>query len=353
LLFVVSVSQVVYIGTGSNSIYVCDFVNGELIANGSVSSGSGPSFLALGPSRSVLYAVNEYDDGLEAFAIDASRSWKLTLLNRVSCVSGPAHLSVDGRGNFIGAANYGSGNYTIFPILSDGSIASKPSFVAADSGHGPDPVRQQSPHPHQFRFDPSSRFVFVSDLGTDKIMQWIYDPDEGTMRPNPRSAALSVKSGSGPRHLAFHPTLFVVYGINELVSSINVYHYDGIAGTLGPIVQSLTSLPPGANPASNTGGEIQVSPDGRFVYASNRGNNSIAVFKVHPIDGFLSFVSFKPCGGLTPRFFTLAPFGDYLLVANQDSNNIVVFSVDPVTGAITETKSSLSVPSPQCILFGN
>jgi 6-phosphogluconolactonase len=344
-----------YTATESRGIYAYRFnpMTGETASAGLAVEAVHPSFLAVHPNRKFLYAVNEVSDysgrngSISAFAMDLTTG-RLKLLNRTSSGgSYPCHLAVHRSGRWLTVANYGSGSVSLLPIQEDGRVGAI-SMLVVHRGWGADPRRQEGPHAHSVDFSPNGRVLLVCDLGLDKVMIYRLDADEGSLRSNnPPYVALS--PGSGPRHLSFHPNSRFVYAVSELKSAISVFHYDRGRGSLREM-QTLSALPEGFAGA-NLAAEIQVHPDGRFAYVSNRGHDSIAVFSIDERKGTLKTVDYVPTRGKTPRYFALDPTGGYLFAANQDSGEVVLFRVDRKTGRLSFTGTVLKVPSPACMLF--
>jgi 6-phosphogluconolactonase len=353
-------SMLVYIGTytGSKSqgIYVSRFdpTTGSLSQPELAAEAKNASFLALHPDRRLLYAVGEVDTfggkqagSVSAFRID-SKSGKLDLLNQQpSGGTGPCHLAVDAAGKCILVANYGSGSIAALPIQAGGKLG-EPSAIIQHQGSSLNPQRQTGPHAHFITSDPANRFVLACDLGLDKVLVYRFDPAKAALQPN-EPASISLKAGAGPRHLAFHPNGRLAYVINEMGSTLTVFAYDAKRGALREL-QSLSTLP-GSFKGNNTCAEVQIHPSGKFVYASNRGHDSIALFGVEPETGKLIELGHQSTGGKTPRHFALDPAGKWLLAENQDSDTIVVFRVDSQTGKLTATGSPLHVGAPVCVLF--
>jgi 6-phosphogluconolactonase len=311
-----------------------------------------PSFLAVHPSRKFLYAVSERGDvdgrpggAVLAFAIDPSTG-RLTALNQQSSRgSGPCHLVVDATGKNVLVANYGSGSVACLPIETDGRLRESTSFIQ-HKGSGADPRRQNSPHAHSINLDAAGRFAVVADLGLDRVFVNKFNPAEGKLAPNDPPFT-KVTPGSGPRHFAFHPDGRFAYVINEMANTVTGFTYDAGNGGLSEI-QTITTLPSDFKGRSSTA-EVQVHPSGRFLYGSNRGHNSIAIFAIDPKTGKLDHVGFEATEGKNPRNFAIDPTGSYLLAENMDSGTIVVFHIDPRTGALRATGQVLSVPRPVCI----
>lgn len=356
----VSGELLVYVGTytrgASKGIYLfhLDLASGRLDRPCLAGESVNPSFLAIHPNRKWLYAVGEIADfegkktgAVRGFSIDPATG-KLTLLNdRPSCGAGPCHLVVDRSGRYVLVANYGSGSVACLPIGQDGRLGEATSSVQHE-GSSVNPRRQSGPHAHAIVQDAAGRFVFVPDLGLDKIMVYRFDADGGKLLAND-PPWVRVTPGAGPRHLAFHPDGKHAYVINEMQSTITAFDYDPDGGVLTPL-ETLSTLPKGFD-GDNTGAEIQVHPTGKFVYGSNRGHDSIAIFAVGRRGGVppLKAVGQESTGGKTPRNFAIDPTGTWLLAANQATDNIVVFRVDGKSGQLHATGCSVEVPAPVCI----
>ena len=342
-----------YTGPKSKGIYrsLLDLASGKLSAPTLAAEIEQPSFLALHPNRRFLYAVNETGEGrrgtgqVTAFAIGADG--KLTQLNQQpSRGSAPCHLVVDRTGKTLLLANYGGGSVAAFPIGPDGRLGESSAFVQ-HAGSSTNPQRQKAPHAHSINLDAANRFAVAADLGLDKVLVYRFDASKGTLSPN-EPPSTSVKAGSGPRHFAFHPNGRNAYVINEIASTVTAFQYDAAQGVLKE-VQTLSTLPKGYTGDTSTA-EVQVHPSGKFLYGSNRGHDSIAVFAIEA-NGTLRYVENTPTGGSTPRNFGISPDGKYLLAANQQTNNVVVFRIDPKSGRLTSTGNTLEVPSPVCVKF--
>lgn len=348
----------VYIGTytekGSKGIYrsELDLASGRLTPPTLAAKAKDPSFVAIAPDHHFLYAVSEVDEqdgkksgGVSSFAIDP-KTGDLTLLNQqLSGGAGPCHLVVDRPGKHVLVANYGSGSVSVLPIEAGGRLGKATAFVQ-HHGSGPNPQRQQGPHAHSINLDAANRFAVVADLGLDKLLVYRFDPRKGTLTPN-EPPAVSVAPGAGPRHFAFHPNGKNAYVIDELNSTVTAFHYDGQRGILEPI-QAVSTLPDGFK-GRNYPAEVQVHPSGKFLYGSNRGQNSIAVFTTDGKTGKLSAAGHQADKIKTPRNFGIDPTGTYLLVANQDSDSVLVFRIDAETGELRPTGSAIEVPTPVCV----
>ncbi len=346
--------SLVYVGTyttnGGRGIYAFRFqtATGKLSPLGLAAETPGPSFLAVHPNHRFLYAVNEPTNTVSAFALDP-KSARLSLLNQVaSRGEAPCHLALDQTGRWLGVANYGSGSVAVLPVGPDGSLG-EAAAVVQQQGSGPNPARQKGPHAHAVLFSADNRFLLAADLGADKIFVYRFDAARGALTAHdPPSAA--VASGAGVRHLAFHPNGKVLYAINELASTVTTFGYDAAGGALDEM-QTVSTLPEGFTGVTTTA-EIAVNAAGTFVYASNRGHDSIALLAIDPQRFTLVPMDYAPTAGQTPRHFTLDPTGGFLLAANQNSGTIAVFRVHPRTGQLQPAGNSITrVPSPVCVVF--
>jgi 6-phosphogluconolactonase len=350
----------VYIGTytqrGSRGIYRAelDLAAGRLESLRLAAEVVNPSFLAIHPSHKFLYAVGEVGDfaggkggAVSALAIDPA-SGGLSLLNQKSSRgSGPCHVVVDRSGKFVLVANYGGGSVACLPIRPDGSLGDATAFVQ-HAGSSVDPRRQKGPHAHSVNLDRANRFAFVGDLGLDKVMIYRFDAAQGTLAANDPPWA-KVAPGAGPRHFAFHPNGRFAYVINEMHSTVTGFSYDADRGALETI-GTVSTLPEGFSGSSTTA-EVQVHPSGKFLYGSNRGHDSIAVFAIDADTGKLTPVGHASTQGKAPRNFGIDPTGRWLLAANQDSDSIVVFRIDGQTGKLLSLGPGLRVPMPVCVKF--
>ncbi len=350
----------VYVGTytagKSEGIYLyrLNQSSGELKHLAITKGVKDPSYLALAPSRSYLYAVNEVEEfagkksgALSAFAVDRTTG-ELRLLNQQPSLGGaPCYVIVDRTGKFVLVANYTGGNVAVLPIGIDGSLG-EATDMKQDQGSSINVERQGGPHAHCIVLDPANRFAYACDLGTDKIMIFRFDARRGKLIPN-KTPWMQAKPGAGPRHLTFHPGGKYAYVINELHATVTVFAVDQIKGNLKE-VQTVPTLPRDPT-AEDTGADIHVSPNGRFLYCSNRGHDSIAAFKIDPRTGQLTFIAHESTGGKAPRNFVIDPTGRFLLVANQNSNNIVTYRLDSKTGRLGATGHVVEVPSPVCLKF--
>jgi 6-phosphogluconolactonase len=348
---------IAYVGTytgttHSKGVYAFRFdaSTGELTSLGLMAESTNPSFLAVDPSRQFLYTANETPNfegqksgGVSAWAIDR-KTGKLAFLNEVpSGGAGPCYVTVDKTGRHLLVANYDGGSVAVFPVAHDGRLGAASAFVQ-HTGHGVNPQRQEGPHAHAIELSPDNRFAIAADLGLDELLVYRFEPSKGTLTPYSPPFA-KVEPGAGPRHFAFHPNGKFVYVINEMQSSVTAFSYDaGALRNLGTV-----STLPKEFKGNSDSAEIVVHPTGRFLYGSNRGHDSIAVFTIDPAAGTLAPVEYASTGGKTPRNFAIDPTGSYLLAANQDSNSVVAFRIDTKTGQLTPTGQVLEFPSPVCI----
>lgn len=349
----------VYVGTYTSGrsegiyLYSLGLSTGELKHVATTKGVKDPSYLALAPRRRHLYAVNEVEEfagrktgALSAFAVD-QRTGDLSLLNQQPTMGGaPCYVTVDQTGKFVLVANYVGGNIAVLPIRSDGSLG-EATDVKQDQGSSVNAARQAGPHAHCIVLDPANKYAYACDLGTDKIMIYRFDERRGTLSPN-KTPWVEAKPGAGPRHLTFHPDGKYAYVINELHATVTTFGVERSEGKLKEL-QTLPSLPREPT-AADSGADIHVSPNGRFLYCSNRGHDSIAAFKIDR-EGMLTFIAHESTQGKTPRNFAIDPTGTFLLVANQRSDNIVTFRIDSQTGRLSPTGQIAEVPSPVCLKF--
>ena len=350
----------VYVGTytagKSEGIYLyrLNLSSGELKHVATTRGVVNPSFLALAPSRRYLYAVNEIQEfagrksgAVSSFAVD-QKTGELRLLNqKPSLGADPCYVDVDAGGRFVLIANYTGGNVTVFPVERDGSLG-EARDMKQYQGSSINRERQEGPHAHCIVLDTTNRFAYSCDLGTDKIMIFRFDTGSGKLLPG-EPPWVQVKPGAGPRHMAFHPIGKYVFVLNEMHSTVTAFTRDPAKGSLQE-VQTLTTLPKDFT-GTNSSADIHVSADGRFLYCSNRGHDSIAIFTIDPRNGALNPVGHESTRGKTPRNFAIDPTGEFLLVANQKSDNIVIFRLDQKTGLLRSTGQEAQVPSPVCLKF--
>lgn len=339
--------------TGSEGIYAFRFdeSTGALTPGGLAAATPSPSFLVASADHRFVFAVNELDNYEEApagsvtsFAVDAAAGRLAPLNVQSSRGAHPCHLALDGTGHFLAVANYTGGNYSLLPVSGDGRL--EPA-VATFAGRGRGPTsRQQGPHGHAVTFDRSNRFLIATDLGIDRVLVYRFDAATGSVVPN-APPGVAITAGAGPRHFVFHPDGRRAFVINELDSTITSLVWNGEAGTFS-VTGSVSTLPGPVK--DSTTAEIQVHPNGRFVYGSNRGHDSIAAFSAAD-NGSLTLVEIESTRGRTPRHFTIDPSGRWLLAANQESSTIAVFSIDQTTGALTPVGDPVAAPTPVSVLF--
>lgn len=350
-----------YFGTytrgASEGIYVArfDLATGKFGEVALAAPTEDPSFLAIHPAGNHLYAVgetaefeNQATGFVRAFAIDMA-SGKLNRLNsQRSAGVGPCHLVVDAQGQTVLVANYGSGTVASIRIEADhqlGDVVSSHQHTGSSANE----QRQKDAHAHSINLDAANRFAFAADLGIDQVVAYRFNPATGQLDTSDAPAAVHVPPGSGPRHFAFHPSGKFAYVINELLSTVVAFAYDADSGTLRAI-QNISTLPDDNAMPSFTA-EVVVHPSGNFVYGSNRGHDSIAVFQVDPATGQLTRAQVASTGGRTPRNFAIEPSGQFLFAANQDSDTVVVYRIQPDNGTLSATGENLSVPMPVCVRF--
>jgi 6-phosphogluconolactonase len=338
--------------TSSKGIYAYryDAATGNFSSLGVAAESADPSFVAANSNGRFLYAVNEAGKNsmVSAFSLEP-KTGKLTLLNQLPALGeDPCYISFDKTGKYVLVANYSSGNIPVFPILPDGRLGEHTALVQHGGALGPNKERQDGPHAHWIETSRDNRFALAADLGLDEVLVYKFNAAKGTLSPN-APPFTKLHPGSGPRHIAFRPDGKFLYVISELSSTVTAFRYDAKAGNLREL-QTVTTLPKEFSGRNDTA-EIAVHSNGRFLYASNRGHDSIAVFAIDHAKGTLTFVSRVPTGGKEPRHFAIDPSGNYLLVENQLSNNLVVFKIDLATGGLNPTGQVIDVPSPVDLTF--
>jgi 6-phosphogluconolactonase len=355
-----------YTGKESKGIYAYRFdaASSELTPLGVAAETANPSFLAVDPSRQFLYAVNEVPNykgassgAVSAFAIDRQGggresggrpTGKLRLLNEVaSRGADPCYITFDKTGKYALVANYTGGSVAVFPVQPDGKVGESVAFVQ-HAGSSVNRERQEGPHAHWIETTPDNRFAIAVDLGLDELLGYRFNAKTGSLTANNPPYA-KIDPGAGPRHLAFHPNGKFAYVVNELQSSITSFSYDSRRGVLQK-QQTVPTLPKGFS-GNNDTAEIHVHPNGKFLFASNRGHDSIAVFSINGKTGALTLAGHFPTLGKTPRNFEIDPTGSLLFAANQNTNDIVVFRINPDSGALTASGQTLHVPSPVSLKF--
>jgi 6-phosphogluconolactonase len=354
--------------TASKGIYAFsyDTDSGKLTPKGVAAETADPSFVAIHPSGKYAYAVNETgkQSTVSAFALDA-QTGQLTLLNQLPALGeDPCYISFDKTGKFVLIANYTSGNVAVFPILPDGKLGEHTAALTDSGTLGPNKERQEGPHAHWIELSAHNRYAYVADLGLDRVLIYKFDAAKGTLTPGDASppaataAAGSAKPndafsatlspGTGPRHVAFSRAGNFMYVLGEVKSTVTVFANDSNESYRA--IQTISTLPAGFSGRNDTA-EIAMHPNGKWLYASNRGNDTIAVFEVEPGKGTLRLVADVPTGGKEPRHFAIDPAGKYLLAENQNSDTIVTFRIDPASGKLTATGDVAQVPAPVCLAF--
>jgi 6-phosphogluconolactonase len=350
--------MLVYVGTytAGKSVgiyrYRLNLSSGELTLTGETRGVVNPSYLTLARNRKHLYAVNEISEfagkksgAISSFAVNQTNG-ELRFLNQQSSLGGaPCYVTVSDDGRFVLAANYEGGSVAVLPVRGDGSLGAA-SDVRQYQGSGPNPARQEAPHAHCIVLDNTNRYAYSCDLGTDRVMIFRFDARNGKLLPNEQAYA-QTKAGAGPRHITFHPNNKFAYVINELNATVTAFAHNEANGSLNE-VQTVRALPENFKGA-NTSADIHVSPNGKFLYCSNRGHNSIAAFSINAQTGKLALTGYEPTRGKTPRNFAIDPTGTFLLVANQESDSIATSRLDPQTGKLDFTGHVVAVPSPVCL----
>ncbi|HEY6331241.1 MAG TPA: lactonase family protein [Blastocatellia bacterium] len=352
--------RLVYVGTyttgKSEGIYVyrMNAMSGQLTPAATVSGVTNPSFLTIDRSGKRLFCVNELQQfngkpggAVSAFAVDRATGNLKFLNQEPSLGADPCHLVLDNTGKYVIAANYTGGSVVVLPVLPNGSLGAATDFVQ-HKGSSVNRERQEGPHAHCVAIDRDNRFVLVADLGLDKIMIYRLNIREGKLVPND-PPSVDVKPGSGPRHIVFHPNGNYLYSVNELDSTVMVFAWDRQRGALIRR-QTVATLPAGFS-GSNTGAEIELTPSGRYLYASNRGHDSLAIFSVDGQDGSLNYVADQATLGKTPRSFGIDPDGKFLMAANQGTDSLVTFQINSATGKLDPGGQTVQVPSPVCVQF--
>ena len=343
-------------GSQSKGIYAYSFdpATGQATSLGLAAETTNPSFVALAPSGQYLYAVNEVGNykgpnsgGVSAFSVDRA-SGKLTFINEVaSRGADPCYIIVDKSGKHVLVANYTGGSVAVFPVLEGGKLGEATAFVQ-HTGHGADPKRQEGPHAHSIDLSPDNRFAFVDDLGLDEILTYKFDATKGTLSPND-PPFVKLDPGAGPRHFVLHPSGKFAYVVAEMQSTVTALSVDLKTGTLQRL-QTLSTLPKDFK-GENDDAEVHVHPNGKFLYTSNRGHDSIVVYAIDPVKGTLTVIEDVPTQGKIPRSFEIDPTGKFLFAENEKSNNIVIFRIDEKTGHLTATGQKLEVSEPVCVKF--
>jgi 6-phosphogluconolactonase len=342
--------HLVYFGTytrdgASKGIYVSrlDSMTGEVTDPELAAEIENPSFVAFHPNGQNLYAVSETDDGsVTSYLIDR-QTGKLTALNTQPTQGGaPCDLQTDASGQMLAVANYSGGSTISYRLTADGSLSEPADFEQHQGSSVTE--RQKSPHAHSIDYSPDNRFLLVCDLGKDQVLRYTIDPAGGTFAP---SGVADLPPGSGPRHFAFHPSGKLCFTVNELASTVSSFQFDTATGAM-TLVGTVSTLPDDFT-GNNSTAEIRVHPNGRYLYASNRGHHSLALFTIDEATGAVTRKANFSTQGETPRCFAIAPGGQYLLAANQGTNDVVVFEVNDSTGELSGTGRKLSVGMPVCV----
>ena len=334
------------------SVYTLCDESGKLDPTSILCGQKNPSFVEVHPSGNYLYAVNEignYDGekqgAVSSYSLD-SQTGKLTLLNQQPTKgASPCHISISKDGKSALIANYTGGSVASYRIDCDGKLSPPVSFHQHE-GSSVNPSRQKGPHGHAINLDPTNQYAFASDLGLDKILIYKFDTETSELKKHGHA---SLAPGAGPRHFAISSNGRFAYSLNELHSTITSFAFNSKKGTLSPF-QTISTLPTGYKGGNSTA-EIKIHPNGKFLYSSNRGHDSIAVFRIHEKLGTLTPIQEQKTGGNTPRNFNITPNGKFLLAANQRSNDITVLKLDPKTGLLSPTTHRVETPRPVCIRF--
>ena len=350
--------MLVYVGTYTSGksegiyLYRLNLSDGSLRRVGVTGGVNNPSYLTLDRARRFLYSVEETEEfegaksgAVSAFALN-QRDGSLSFINRQASQGGaPCYITADNAGRFVLVANYSGGNVAALPVKKGGGL-DKATDVKQDSGSGPNRERQEGPHAHCVLLDSSNRNAYSCDLGADKVMIYDFDSRRGRLTPSAQPF-VSLKPGAGPRHLTFDRDGRHVYVLNELDSTVTAFARERKTGALREL-KTYPTLPADFE-GENTGADIHLTPDGRFLYCSNRGHDRLAIFRVDARAGGLEAAGHTPTEGKTPRNFAVDPTGRFLLVANQRSDNVVTFRIDPSTGALQPTGHAAEIPSPVCL----
>ncbi len=339
------------------AVFAFDAASGALGARREVGGIDNPSYLAIDAAGCTLYAASEvygwHEGVVTAWRIDAATGALAYINQQPTRGSITAHVGFDRSGRWLLAANYRMGEdgvrpaqaLVVFPIEADGGLG-PPTASVAHAGHGPNAARQEGPHPHCALASPDNRHILVADLGIDRIMVWCFDGATGALAPAAHPG-VALAPGSGPRHMVFDAAGRFLHVINELASTVTTLAWDGAHGTLTPIA-TVATLPPDWH-GENHCSDVQLSPDGRFLYGANRGHDSIAIFAVDQASGRLAPAGHHPTQGRTPRQFTLTPDGRFLLIANQNADALVVLARDPASGALSDSGHRGAIGTPMCV----
>lgn len=350
-------TRILYVGTYTQSKpgeahrsegiygYTCGPTTGKLARAFSADGGKNPSFLALHPNGRYLFAANELNKGeVSSYSVHDETGRLSFISSQETGGAAPCYVSMDAGGHWLFAANYSGGSLSVFPV-DEGRLMAMADHVQHE-GKGPNQQRQEKAHAHSVRVDPEGRFVLAADLGLDRLLVYQQDAHSGKLTFH---SQLATRPGAGPRHFDFHPNGRYIYLANELDNTVTVCGWDSQAGVLAAI-QSVSTLPEQFSGESIVA-DIHVHPEGRTLYVSNRGHDSLAVFDIDPLTGSLQLLEHHSTGGGWPRNFGIDPEGQFLYVANQYSDNLVCFKIDPVRGRLENIGEVASVPSPVCVRF--
>ena len=353
--------QLIFIGTytnlGAKGVYTCrlDSTTGQLTElSVATDSGPNPSFVAIHPTGRYVYSVAEVndfegDDAGGVYAYSIGKNGELSLINKESTKgTGPCHLVVEEKGRYLFVANYAGGSVAMFEVNADGSLNEACDFHQHLGGSNVEPSRQDGPHAHSVTVSPNNNQLIVCDLGLDKILVYDIDHEGGKLVLN-EGASVDTPPGGGPRHFAFHPDGTAAFAINEIGLMISCYDVDTDTGKLTETHWVETVQPDVTYADGNSTADIHVSPDGKHIYGSNRGHNTLTIYGWDPYARMLYYIGNESTRGQTPRNFAIDPTGNWVLVANQDSGTIHTFRRDAETGRLTHTGHMISIPGPVCI----
>jgi len=341
-----------YTSNGSDGIYVYRFYTqtGKLVYLNRTTAVDNPSYLCVAKNNKFVYSVNEMNDdhkgSVSAFSFEPVGG-KIELINKQTSGAGPAYISVDKDQKHVFTANYNSGSLSVFPVNKDGSL-NPASQTLQDAGHGPDKARQEKPHVHTAMLSPDEKYMLYTDLGTDKLNIYRYKSSQAQPLTPASPPFISVTPGDGPRHIDFGTNHKYLYMVTEMGANIYTYEYNGGKPKM---LQKVSMMADGSTKQPG-GADIHVSPDGLFLYATNRGTaNEIVTYAINQENGLLTFINRQGTGGNHPRNFVIDPTGNYLLVANMKSNNIIVFKINRTTGKLSQTNNRVQLDSPSCLKF--
>jgi 6-phosphogluconolactonase (cycloisomerase 2 family) len=329
-------------------VYKADPATGTLTEIQHIADLVNPSYLTLSHDQRFLFSVHGDETYASAFGLDPATGHAKFINQAATGGKNGVHSAVDPSGKFLVLANYSSGSVAVLAIGPDGALKDQHQLIPLPGTPGPHKVEQTASHPHHVVFDPSGRFVLVPDKGLDRIFVFHFDAATGLLSPT-EQGSVQARAGAGARHVAFHPKLPIAWVLNEIDSTITVYKFDPAQGTLSPL-QVTTTLPTDFT-GNSTASEIAVAPDNRFVYVSNRGHDSVAIYAVNSATGLLSIVGWQPTQGSTPRFIGLDPAGGFLHAANEQGDTIVTFRVNKGSGKLTPTGQIIKNASPVTIAF--